>query len=67
MDWEALARANGWVEVERDPDESGPQEPCLHHEELDRVWPLGDWEGAARDLGLDEGDFADLGRGVPPR
>jgi hypothetical protein len=26
---------------------------------LDRVWTLGDWEGAARDIGLDENDMTD--------
>lgn len=48
--WKALAEAHGWVEAH----ENG--EPCLAHEELNRIWPLGDWEGACRDIGLDEGD-----------
>jgi hypothetical protein len=49
--WKQFAQEIGWTEVERDPNPDGPQSPTLYHEDLDRVWPLGDWEGAARDLG----------------
>lgn len=59
--WQTLAQANGWTVVMQDP-ETGNRGPVLYHEELDRVWPAGDWEGAARDIGLDETDFpADAG------
>lgn len=49
-DWKALGEALGWIELA----------DHLFHAELDRVWPNGDWEGACRDLGLDEDDFAEL-------
>lgn len=60
IDWEKMAKANGWVEVSQDPHRGAEDYdgPCLYHEDQDRVWPLGDWEGAARDLGLDEDDTA---------
>jgi hypothetical protein len=57
-EWKHMALALGWVEVDRDP--QGGDEPCLIHEELDRVWPAGDFEGAVRDLGLDDADFEEF-------
>lgn len=59
-EWKHMALALGWVEVDRDPDPEGEDGPCLFHEELDRVWPAGDFEGAVRDLGLDEADFEEF-------
>lgn len=57
--WQVMAQAHGWQEVAHDP-ESTDDVPCLHHEELNRIWPLGDWEGACRDIGLDEEDLAEF-------
>lgn len=55
IDWEKIARDNGWSVVDLDPSPHRiHSEPCLYHEQLDRIWPLGDWEGAVRDLGLTE-------------
>lgn len=57
-DWEALATDNGWaIGIDSRP-EWADGEPCLYHVVLERSWPLGDWEGACRDIGLDETDAA---------
>lgn len=58
--WKLAAFALGWVEAERDPNPDGLPGACLIHEELDRFWPAGDFEGAVRDLGFDETDAAEL-------
>lgn len=53
IDWEATARKAGW--------DLGSEEPhgaVLIHKEQDRIWPPGDWEGAARDLGIDPDDVS---------
>lgn len=50
--WREAGRLTGWAEVARDPSlERVFEGPCLYHADQDRVWPLGDWEGAVRDLG----------------
>lgn len=50
--WREAGRLTGWAEVARDPSPGRVFEgPCLYHADQDRVWPLGDWEGAVRDLG----------------
>ena len=54
--WEGMARVAGWKWVAQDPRGYDNGIPCLYHAEQERSWPLGDWEGAARDLGLDKGD-----------
>jgi hypothetical protein len=63
VDWEAVARRAGWDEVEGAPFPLTPgpvPESHLFHRNLDRVWPAGDWEGAARDLGIgDDGTYGD--------
>ena len=46
MDWKALALIEGW----RIGVEDG--EACLLHDDLDRRWPLDDWESACRDIGV---------------
>jgi len=53
-DWEALARANGWVSRARDPHPlpGQPIEAVLYHKELDRVLPFGDWKAACADIGV---------------
>ncbi len=55
--WEDAARSQGWVEVEFDPRPEWAKEdgykPCLYNEDQERSWPLGDWEGAARDVGIE--------------
>ena len=54
VNWEAVARRHGWLEV----NDGGKR--YLSHRNLDRVWPLDDWEGAARDLGIgDDGTYGD--------
>ncbi len=60
IDWEATARKAGWTWVEIDPNtkERVHNEPCLYHEDQDRIWPQDDWEGALRDLGFSEDDEA---------
>ena len=61
--WEQLARANGWSVESNDPNPDYAEAaktsgPCLYHAGLDRIWfPVDDWEGACRDLGLDEEDL----------
>lgn len=51
--WKEGAIAAGWKRADEDPNrgEGEPARPVLLHEGQDRVWPLADWEGAARDLG----------------
>lgn len=58
--WQALALALGWNEVDQDPDPEGEDGPCLFHEELDRVWPAGDFQGAVEDLGLPDDELSEL-------
>ena len=54
IDWETIAKREGWKEVEADPrPEWSHTGPCLYHEDQERAWPLGDWKGAACDLGVD--------------
>ncbi len=59
--WEQLAKENGWRDTAADPrpDDNAREFPCdtLRHDDLGRDWPDHDWEGACRDLGLDEGDL----------
>ena len=51
-EWRQAGLAAGWKVVENDPSEPRNRDrPCLLHEERERAWPLGDWEGAVRDLG----------------
>lgn len=55
-DWESAARDAGWHVVDLDPNpthEDALQEPCLFHEEQDRIWPLNDWRGACEDLNIE--------------
>ncbi len=49
-EWEAAAKANGWTRVARDPETPSSSAPCLYHEDLNRVWPDGDWKGACLDI-----------------
>lgn len=51
IDFEAMAKAEGWREGKGDHGEA-----ALVHDEQDRIWPVGDWEGALRDLGFEEDD-----------
>lgn len=56
IDWETIAKREGWKAVEKDPnpiDGSDAVGACLYHEDQDRIWTLGDWKGAACDLGYD--------------
>lgn len=46
-EWRRMALEAGWLVTTSE----------LAHPELDRSWPLGDWEGACRDIGLDEEDL----------
>ncbi len=46
IEWKELARRHGWDEAIIE------NEPCLVHRDLDRCWPLPDYEGACRDIGL---------------
>lgn len=61
--WRRLAIEHGWLRVDHDPRSKAPrpatEDPRLYHARLDRIWvPADDFEGAARDIGLHEGDFA---------
>lgn len=63
IDWEAVARREGWEVVEGDPNpthDDAPIAPCLFHRHQDRIWPLGDWKGAARDLGIDDDEAREI-------
>lgn len=64
INWKAIAKREGWAKVAADPrPEYAHEGPCLWHEDQERSWPLGDWEGAARDLGIgDDGTYADYDR-----
>lgn len=62
--WRAIAWAHGWRIVREDPRGYSLGRPCLYHAEQERAWPLGDWEGAARDIGLTEDDHDDATAGL---
>jgi hypothetical protein len=57
--WRDLALANGW-RIDFDPHTKNPTGKHLIHGELERIHPLGDWEGACRSIGLDEEDLKEL-------
>ncbi|HEX9807890.1 MAG TPA: hypothetical protein VGA34_13435 [Alteraurantiacibacter sp.] len=63
IDWERIARREGWEVVEFDPNpthDDAPVQPCLFHRDQDRIWPIDDWEGAARDLGIDDDEAREI-------
>jgi len=54
-DWEEAAYQAGWRKVEHDPrPEWSHLGPCLYNADQERAWPIGDWQGAAEDVGVDE-------------
>lgn len=57
--WKNAAIAIGWSVAESDMSEDSVSEgPCLRHEKLDRVMPLGSWREAVKDLGYDTAEEA---------
>jgi hypothetical protein len=60
IDWQKTALKNGWIVLEKsrqNDDGYTDRAGDLWHEGLDRMFPTGDWEGAVRDLDLDEEDI----------
>ncbi len=56
-DYEETALQNGWAPIDQDPSEDRQEDgPCLYHADQDRVMPLGAWQDACEDLGLESGD-----------
>lgn len=56
-DYESIARAHGWTEVDRDPSEDRCEDgPCLWHEGADYAAPLGAWRDACELLGILDAD-----------
>lgn len=64
IDYEALARKHGWIEVDRDPSEDRvDDDPCLWHPKFDYAADLHCWKDACELIGLLDDDTDD---GVSP-